>query len=223
MGNESGKNLASSHNNTAVGNGALTAATSGSNNTCVGSQAGDVLTTGATNVCVGYNVDAGDNGVNNTIVIGSGITSTDNRFSFGKGSNVVYNNFTSDNSWTRSSDERKKTNIANATLGLDFVNDLRTITYKWKRSQDIPNTLDDYDADTNHMDTSVTMHGMLAQEVKSALDTAGVTTFGGWAEEPDGSQSLSQEMFIYPLIKAVQELSAKNTALEVRVKALEDA
>ena len=124
---------------------------------------------------------------------------------------------------TRSSDERKKTNIANATLGLDFVNDLRTITYKWKRSQDIPNTLDDYDANTNHMDTSVTMHGMLAQEVKAALDTAGVTTFGGWAEESDGSQSLSQEMFVYPLIKAVQELSAKNTALEARVKALEDA
>ena len=64
---------------------------------------------------------------------------------------------------------------------------------------------------------------MLAQEVKSALDTAGVTTFGGWKEEPDGSQCLSQAMFVYPLIKAVQELSAKNTALEVRVKALEDA
>ena len=73
------------------------------------------------------------------------------------------------------------------------------------------------------MNTDVTLHGMLAQEVKAALDTASVTTFSGWKEEPDGSQSLAQDMFIYPLIKAVQELSAKNTALEARVKALEDA
>ena len=40
-------------------------------------------------------------------------------------------------------------------------------------------------------------------------------------EEADGSQSLSQEMFIYPLIKAIQELSAKNEALLTRIEALE--
>ena len=117
--------------------------------------------------------------------------------------------------------ERKQTNISDSTLGLNFINDLSTKTFKWKRSQDIPNTLDDYDADVNHMDTDVTMHGMLAQDVKAALDTAGVTTFGGWQEESDGSQSLSQEMFIYPLIKAIQELSTKNDALEARITALE--
>ena len=75
----------------------------------------------------------------------------------------------------------------------------------------------------SHMDTDVTMHGMLAQDVKAALDTAGVTTFGGWQEESDGSQSLSQEMFVHPLIKAVQELSAKNEALAARILTLENA
>ena len=139
----------------------------------------------------------------------------------GKASNRVWNEFTSNASWTRTSDERKKTDITDATLGLDFVNDLSTKTFKWKRSQDIPNTLNDYDANVNHMDTDVTMHGMLAQDVKAALDTAGVTTFGGWQERSDGSQCLSQEMFIYPLIKAMQELSAKNDALLARIETLE--
>ena len=71
------------------------------------------------------------------------------------------------------------------------------------------------------MDTDVVMHGMLAQDVKAALDTAGVTTFGGWSEEKDGSQCLSQEMFIYPLINAVKELSAQNADLLERIKTLE--
>ena len=65
------------------------------------------------------------------------------------------------------------------------------------------------------------MHGMIAQEVKTALDTAGVSTFGGWVEGQDGTQLISQEMFIYPLIKAVQELSTKLEAAEARISALE--
>ena len=60
------------------------------------------------------------------------------------------------------------------------------------------------------MTTDVTMHGMIAQDVKAALDKAGVDTFGGWSEDSDdGSQEISQEMFVHPLIKAVQELSAE--------------
>ena len=59
------------------------------------------------------------------------------------------------------------------------------------------------------------------KEVKQALDKAGTDTFGGWNEETDGSQTISQEMFVYPLIKAVQELSAKNDALEARIITLE--
>ena len=50
---------------------------------------------------------------------------------------------------------------------------------------------------------------MLAQEVKAALDTAGVDTFAGWSENDDGMQNISREMFVIPLIKAIQELSAE--------------
>ena len=56
------------------------------------------------------------------------------------------------------------------------------------------------------MNLDATMHGMVAQEVKAALDKAGVDTFGGWKLNNDGSQRLSNDMFVFPLIKAVQEL-----------------
>ena len=40
------------------------------------------------------------------------------------------------------------------------------------------------------------------------MDSVGNTTFNGWEEGQDG-QAVSREMFITPLIKAVQELSIK--------------
>ena len=69
------------------------------------------------------------------------------------------------------------------------------------------------------INTDVVMHGMIAQEVKAALDTAGVEgeNFQGWTEDQNGEQGLSAGSFVYPLIKAVQELSAKVESLEAQV------
>ena len=53
------------------------------------------------------------------------------------------------------------------------------------------------------------MHGMIAQDIKQALDNAECDTFAGWKERKDGSQVMSREMFVMPLIKAVQELSVE--------------
>ena len=60
------------------------------------------------------------------------------------------------------------------------------------------------------------IHGLIAQEVKSAMDKVGNTTFNGWEDSVDG-QAVSREMFITPLIKAVQELSAKLEDLKKKV------
>mgnify|MGYP003669165219 FL=1 len=64
------------------------------------------------------------------------------------------------------------------------------------------------------MNLDATMHGMIAQEVKEALDKADCDTFSGWKEREDGSQTVSREMFVTPLIKAVQELSAEINELK---------
>ena len=65
------------------------------------------------------------------------------------------------------------------------------------------------------------MHGLIAQEVKTALDTAGVNTFGGWGLDEDGVEQISREMFVIPLIKAIQEQQTTIEALTARITALE--
>ena len=65
------------------------------------------------------------------------------------------------------------------------------------------------------------MYGFIAQEVKQALDNHNVTDFNGWhvVDNDDAIQGISYEMFVMPLVKAVQELSAENAALKARLDA----
>jgi hypothetical protein len=57
------------------------------------------------------------------------------------------------------------------------------------------------------------------------MDKLGVSTeFAGWLEDknhPNKRQSISESMFVIPLIKAVQELKAQNDSLKTRIEALE--
>ena len=68
-------------------------------------------------------------------------------------------------------------------------------------------------------------HGFIAQEVKTVLDNhSEVKNYDGlWMENTDGRQRLAPSFLIPMLTKAIQELSAKNDALEARIKTLEDA
>jgi hypothetical protein len=212
--------VTSGDNNVALGYNAGTAVTDGANNTHLGYQAGDTLTTGDQNIFIGALVDPSGNDAQHQIVIGYNIAAgEDNQVIFGKPSNTVANEFDTDNAWTQSSDVRKKKNIKDAILGLDFVNDLRPVTYEWRPNNEFPKDFAEY-SEENHMTLGVTMHGMIAQEVKTALDKTGVDRFGGWQEDEDGCQRLSKEMFVMPLIKAVQELSAQVTTLQQELKTI---
>lgn len=59
-------------------------------------------------------------------------------------------------------------------------------------------------------------YGLVAQEVKDALDRAGIDAMdaGFWKEDRDGMQSLAYTELIAPLIRAVQELAARVEGLE---------
>lgn len=97
------------------------------------------------------------------------------------------------------SDERTKENIFESDLGLDFINKLNPVKY-------------------NKIDGNRTHYGLIAQQVKSVLDEASIEDFGGWVisdvNDPEGQQALRYEEFISPLIKAVQELTARVKTLE---------
>lgn len=115
-----------------------------------------------------------------------------------------------------SSDINAKNTIAESDLGLDFINSLNPVSYKYN----VGGITYTPNEDGSHSETPVagsrTHYGLIAQEVKQALDEAGVADFGGWVNQEDNTQALRYEEFISPLIKAVQELTA-------RVKALEEA
>lgn len=97
------------------------------------------------------------------------------------------------------SDERTKENVAGSDLGLSFINNLSPVKY-------------------NKIDGDRTHYGLIAQQVKSVLDEANIADFGGWVisdvNDPEGQQALRYEEFISPLIKAVQELTARVKLLE---------
>ena len=156
------------------------------------------------------------------IVIGYSVAGIGGNYKITLGSSGVgriYADYSASATWTFSSDVNKKQNIQSDTLGLSFINRLRTVTYQWKPNNELPTTFSDY-SEENVKDTATVMHGLVAQEVKAALDAEGITTFEGWGEAADGSQVVSREMFVIPLIKAIQELTAQIETLKAEVAAL---
>ena len=212
------------HSNVAIGASAGDGITTGDENIAIGYLAGDNISTEDANICIGHGTTLG-NSDNHCIVIGHDIQIDGNFFAFGKASNYVYNGFTSNASWSRTSDVRLKKNVATNTLGLDFINALRPVTYNWKDSREVDSSDSElakhYNADENLMDSTTTFHGFVAQEVKTAMDDAGVSNFGGWTKLSSGVQGVSLEAMVTPLVKALQEADDKIDALTARVAALE--
>jgi hypothetical protein len=206
-------------NNVAVGYHTGKSISTGVQNTLVGNNAGDAFTTGVQNTILGYNTDTSGAGGDNRIGIGVSLSLTTNsQIKIGNASTFIENTWGSNATWSHSSDERLKENIQDATLGLSFINDLRTVNYNWRLQKDVPEELRNDNG--YEKETEIRQHGLVAQEVKAALDKAGVDTFLGWSEGQDGVQMISESMFVFPLIKAVQELSTQVTALQAEVEKL---
>lgn len=95
------------------------------------------------------------------------------------------------------SDAREKTNIKDCELGLEWINTLKARSYNW----------------ANGNDTTRQHHGLIAQELKESL---GDRPFGGLSEPKDDEEryTISYNELIAPLIKAIQQLSAKVDRLE---------
>ena len=98
------------------------------------------------------------------------------------------------------SDRNEKNSILEADLGLDFINKLKPVSYKWN-------------------DTRLgkqTHYGLIAQEVEEAIEKVGKDVDDiAMVQNPEfGPKGLYYNEIIGPLVKSVQELSAKVAALE---------
>ena len=202
-------------NNTAVGLNAGTGVTSGANNTIFGTSAAYSLKTGTGNIFIGREADSGL-APTDQIVIGTQVVGQGNSYiTMGSSSAKVYNNYASSATWTQTSDVSLKNIIGPDTLGLSFINRLNPVKYTWKAQNELPKD-HPYYRETNSRDTETVIHGFVAQEIKAAMDAENCTTFNGWDVGADGIQAISREMLVSPLVKAIQELSAKLDALEAK-------
>jgi hypothetical protein len=203
--------------NFAIGVLALQLNTTGIDNIAIGVSAGDGITTGTGNIIIGRNSDTSVNNAVNQIVIGTDVVGQANsNVTLGSSAGKIYNAFTTNATWTQTSDGTLKEIIGPDTLGLSFVNRLRPITFRWKPQNELPVDHPYYN-EINNRDIETVIHGFVAQEVKQALDAEGCSTFNGWDEGPDGIQAISREMFISPLVKAIQELNVKIEELQQQI------
>jgi len=195
-------------------------------NTCIGSGAGDVITSGTTHTCLGAFTDPSGNTNVNQVVIGYGATGVgDATCTIGISANtasIALNG--SATTWSAaSSDERYKENIESSTAGLSFVNDLRPITYNWKKAKDVPSDMPAYKEGSDEpvlgWEYGETLHGFIAQEVKAAIDGHSEIKegFAMWMEKDDGVQTVSDGTLVPILVKAVQELSQQVEDLKAKI------
>jgi trimeric autotransporter adhesin len=198
--------------NVAVGHSSLYNNVGGNYNTALGFQAGYDCTTGDYNTFIGY----GTANYSSVYFTGSNCSLLGRQAnSFNNVSNRIYLGNASitslhcnDTSISAASDERDKTNIVTSAYGLDFLNDVRVVTFTWNRRD-------------GSMGTAKQL-GFIAQEVYNVElkhSSTGYTKLVDWAD-PE-RLTLAPARMLPIAIKAIQELSTKIDALEARLAKLE--
>ena len=125
-------------------------------------------------------------------------------------SSARFVNIYATNNVIQTSDIREKKQIKSTELGLNFINDLKPISYKWVNSVD----------KRNHQ-------GLIAQEVAETLEKHGINKneFGGLdiqkTDKYDDFYGMSYSELISPMIKAIQEQQTIIEDLKSRIETLE--
>jgi len=224
--------VATGASNTAVGQNAGVAVTTATDNTIIGRIAGSGVTTGSTNVIIGYQAalhsviqTTGSNHVlvgantrctsasaNNANGLGFNLACLAGYTTVGNADDDIraaHGNIT----WATVSDERVKKDIVDSTVGLNFINDLRPVTFDFKNKGDLPKEFSGYEeGSTEVYKNKKTQHGFIAQEVKAAIDKHSDIKdgFSMWDEnDKAGQQRVGEAALIPVLVKAIQELSAE--------------
>jgi hypothetical protein len=209
IGHKAGKMTSSGANNVMIGAQAGTNNTTGYSNLFIGSNAGQNNTTGFSNLFIGqmlgdtiYNSFTGDNNISIDGLPSS--SSVSGSITLGNTSHTVLRcNVTS---ITSLSDSRDKKDITELPVGLDFINTLKPVSFVWnERDEKGKHDIKDF--------------GFIAQDLKKAQEDAKLadTLKLVYDENPEKLEA-SYGKLVPILVKAIQDLSAKVTELEDKLK-----
>lgn len=180
--------------NTAVGYEAMCNITTGCCNVAMGMWTGCTITTGINNLVLGYGAQTAAATSSNTVTLGNSSITT------------IRAQVTT---ITALSDARDKTDITALPVGLDFVNTLNPVKFTWQMRE------------TNEVKDGTSEAGFIAQELLAAQEAAGADYLDLVYDENPEKLEATPGKLLPVLVKAIQELSAKNDALEARIAQLE--
>ncbi|MCD4746337.1 MAG: tail fiber domain-containing protein, partial [Bacteroidales bacterium] len=214
--------------NTAVGHISLHSNTTGNYNTANGCLTLSSNTTGGYNTALGYSASSNDIYYSNSTGLGyNAQPGGTNRIMLGNSSVYWIGGYSA---WHNISDARMKTNIKEDVKGLDFIMELRPVTYYLDKDKidNLTGTVDLSDYPEKYDVEKIRQSGFLAQEVEQAAQKTGYD-FNG-VSKPMGDKgyySLAYAEFVVPLVKGMQEqqeviekLEKENSALKEQMEAL---
>ena len=224
--------------NTAVGHYALNINTTGLWNTAIGQQALKSNDVGRANIAIGqfamqfnsngkYNIAIGNSsaanfyaGTDNNIVIGDNATTSaiDNHTVWGNINNNVCNCVYA--AWSNVSDCRDKANVKSlgSKYGLALIKKLRPVAFNWDhRESYVRECKYEYGQKDGNLASTKEHYGLIAQELKSALDELDVRFDGLGHDDEKDAYRLTYEELIAPIIKAIQEMDERVSALETKI------
>lgn len=197
--------------NTAVGSGALYATSTSSYNTTLGYHAGFSNNLGWNNTLIGAECNVNASGIYNSIALGNGVSITaSNQARVGNFSTSSIGGY---QDWTHFSDGRFKKNIKEEVRGLDFIMQLRPVTYQLdvfnlgEKLKEGTDKIQDENMQTAMREKErLIQTGFIAQEVEQAANGLGYDFSG--VDKPKSENDfygLRYAAFVVPLVKAVQE------------------
>jgi len=233
-------------NNTAAGNSSLSSNTTGFQNTAIGTFSLLTNAGGNSNTAIGFGADVSTANLSNATAIGEGaVVNASNKVRIGNGAVTVIEGQVP---FTTPSDGRFKYQVKEDVKGLDFIMQLRPVTYQFdvkrfdeqQRFQEVgdKSIIAPSFASRASYDEAAAIRrtGFIAQEVEKAANASGYDFSGIIKPKTEHDHySLSYESFVVPLVKAVQEqqkiiktqqqlveeLKMQNADLQKRVLALE--
>ena len=186
IGLKAGHNVTTGFSNVLLGDEVAADLTTGSGNVLIGEHAAEDLTTGDNNICIGKEANVSSATVSNTITLGN---------------NSITALRCNQQSISSLSDGRDKTEVEDLPLGLDFIDTLRPVKFKWD-SRDGCGQDGSYEA------------GFIAQDLQSAQSTSNADYLKMVMDDNPDRLEAAYGQLIPVLVQAIKDLKSEIETLK---------